>query len=80
MTVIVTPEAIPLPLLVNPCVFIHKLSIQNSLYPHCTVVPGQLTRYRPFLPHGGLFKKSAPQTIFVLSFNYIHMPHVPSLI
>ena len=71
---IVILEAIPLPLLVNPCVFIHKLGIQNSLHPHCTMVPGQLTRGRPLVHHGGLFKKISSPNYFVLSFNYIHMP------
>ena len=81
MTVIVIPEAIPLPLLVNPCVFIHKLGIQNSLHPHCTMVPGQLIATAPFFITAGYSKNQLPQTIiFVLSFNYIHRPHIPSLI
>ena len=63
MTFIVIPEAIPLPLLVNPCVFIHKLGIQNSLHPHCTVVPDQLIATAPLFITAGYSKKSAPQTI-----------------
>ena len=61
MTVIVIPEAIPLPLLVNPCVFIHKLGIQNSPHPHCTVVPGQLIATAPFFLTAGYSKNQLPK-------------------
>ena len=63
MTINCYTEAIPLPLLVNPCVFIHKLGIQNSLYPHCTVVPGQLIAAAPWFITAGYSKNSTLQTI-----------------
>ena len=66
MTVIVIPEAIPLPLLVNPCVFIHKLSIQNSLHPHCTVVPGQLAATAPFFITAGYSKNQLPKLFCIV--------------